>query len=121
MRQMLHFHIIIILLGYVNNPEMVKEMSRKETRNKTTGRENSARQVSNRRPQLRGVLIEANEAKDKHEVRGFLSWKGAKDKKKEMSWCVLMDRIIYFYKASEDVAAVKTLPVLGWKLSQVRT
>jgi len=107
-----------LLERYVNNPEMVKEMSRKETRNKTTGRENSARQVSNRRPQLRGVLIEANEAKDKHEVRGFLSWKGAKDKKKEMSWCVLMDRIIYFYKASEDVAAVKTLPVLGWKLSQ---
>ena len=30
-----------------------------------------------------------------------------------------MDRIIYFYKASEDVAAVKTMPVLGWKLSQV--
>ena len=112
--------MIIILLGYVNNPEMVKEMSRKETRSRTTGRENSAREVSHRRPQLPGVFIEANEAKDKHEVRGFLSWKGAKDKNCKRSWCVLMDRIIYFYKACEDVAAVKTLPVLGWKLSQVK-
>ena len=101
-------------------PDMVKEMTRKETRTKTIGKENSARQVSNRRPQTPGVLIEVNEAKDKHEVRGFLSWKGAKDKNSKRSWCVLMDRIIYFYKASEDVAAVKTLPVLGWKLSKVR-
>ena len=52
-------------------------------------------------------------------MRGFLSCKGAKDRGSKRSWCVLMDRIIYFYKASEDVAAVKTMPVLGWKLSQV--
>ena len=100
-------------------PEMVNEMTRRETRSKT-GRDNSSRQISTRRPQLPGVLIEANEAKDKHEVRGFLSWKGAKDKYVKRSWCVLMDRIIYFYKACEDVAAVKTMPVLGWPLSQVR-
>lgn len=100
-------------------PEMVKEMSRKETKSAT--RASSARQVSNKRPQLPGVLIEANEAKDKHEVRGFLSWKEAKDKRSKRSWCVLMDRIIYFYRACEDVAAVKTMPVLGWTLSQVRT
>ena len=66
-----------------------------------------------------GVFLEAKEAEDKHEVRGFLSCKGAKDRGSKRSWCVLMDRIIYFYKASEDVAAVKTMPVLGWKLSQV--
>ena len=65
------------------------------------------------------MLLEADEAKDKHEVIGFLTWKGAKDKNSKRSWCVLMDRVIYFYKACEDIAAVKTLPVLGWKLSQV--
>ena len=109
---------IIILLGYVNMPEMVNEMTRRATRSRT-GRGNSERQISTKRPQLPGVLIEANEAKDKHEVRGFLSWKGAKDKYAKKSWCVLMDRSIYFYKACEDVAAVKTMPVLGWTLSQV--
>ena len=31
-----------------------------------------------------------------------------------------MDRVIYFYNASEDIAAVKTFPVLGWELSKVR-
>ena len=111
---------MLILLGYVNMPEMVNEMTRRKTRSRT-GRENTPRQISTKRPQLPGVLIEANEAKDKHEVRGFLSWKGAKDKYSKKSWCVLMDRSIYFYKACEDVAAVKTMPVLGWTLSQVRS
>jgi len=89
-----------------------KEMSVKEQdRSKTTGREKSKRKVA-------GVLLEADEAKDKHEVIGFLSWKAAKDKKSKRSWCVLMKGVIYFYKACEDVAAVETMPVLGWKLSQ---
>ena len=67
-----------------------------------------------------GVFLEAKEAEDKHEVRGFLACKGAKDRGSKRSWCVLMDRVIYFYNASEDIAAVKTLPVLGWELSKVR-
>ena len=77
---------------------------------------------------VKRIFLEATEAKDKHKVSGFLSWKEkmkgegrrAQYTRWKKSWCVLMDRVIYFYKASEDIAAVKTLPVLGWELSKVR-
>ena len=31
-------------------------------------------------------------------------------------WCVLKDRVLYFYKASEDVAALEAIPVVGYKI-----
>ena len=102
----------VLFVGYVNKPEM----KRMEERSQIVGREASQKQnVPNR-------FIEASmkQAEDKHEASGFLTWKGAKDRASKKNWCVLMDRIIYFYKAEEDVAAVETMPVLGWKLSQVR-
>ena len=90
-------------------------MKRMEERSQIDGREASQKQNAPNR------FIEASmkQAEDKHEASGFLTWKGAKDRASKKNWCVLMDRIIYFYKAEEDVAAVETMPVLGWKLSQV--
>ena len=73
---------------------------------------------------VKKIFLEAAEAKDKHEAFDFLRWKvkseGGVYTRSKKSWCVLMHRIIYFYNAPDDIAAVKTLPVLGWKLSQVK-
>ena len=110
---------LIILSGHVNWPE--KEVTTEEHIN-STAKEARAGKV------VKKIFLEATEAKDKHEVSGFLSWKEkrkgegrrAQYSKWKKSWCVLMDRVIYFYNASEDIAAVKTLPVLGWELSKVR-
>lgn len=32
------------------------------------------------------------------------------------NWFVLKDRVLYSYKASEDVVALDTIPVLGYRL-----
>ena len=106
---------LIILSGHVNWPE--KEVTTEEHIN-STAKEARAGKV------VKKIFLEATEAKDKHEAFDFLSWKvkseGGVYTRSKKSWCVLMHRIIYFYNAPDDIAAVKTLPVLGWKLSQVK-
>ena len=98
-------------------PEREREVTGEE-------RTNSATKEARVGKVVKKIFLEATESKDKHEVSGFLSWKekseGGVYTRSKKSWCILMQRIIYFYNAPEDIAAVKTLPVLGWKLSQVQ-
>ena len=47
-------------------------------------------------------------------MSGYLSRLVRKSWKK--NWFVLKDRVLYIYKASEDVVALDTIPVLGYTL-----
>lgn len=35
-------------------------------------------------------------------------------------WFVLKDQVLYVYKASEDVAALETIPVLGYEVEPMK-
>lgn len=45
-------------------------------------------------------------------MSGYLSRRTKRSVKK--NWFVLKDRVLYIYKASEDVVALDTIPVLGY-------
>ena len=47
-------------------------------------------------------------------MSGYLSRRGRKSWKR--NWFVLMDRVLYIYKAPEDVVALDTIPVLGYSV-----
>lgn len=35
-------------------------------------------------------------------------------------WFVLKEQVLYVYKASEDVVAVESIPILGYKIESVK-
>lgn len=47
-------------------------------------------------------------------ISGYLHWRERKAWKRR--WFVLTERVLYIYAASEDVVALKSIPVLGWKV-----
>jgi len=56
--------------------------------------------------------VSANDAGS--QMSGYLSWRTRRSWKKY--WFVLKDRVLYLYKASEDVVALDTIPVLGYSV-----
>ncbi len=47
-------------------------------------------------------------------ISSYLHFKERKAWKRR--WFVLIDRVLYIYAASEDIVALKTIPVLGWNV-----
>jgi len=41
-----------------------------------------------------------------------------KGKSWKKQWFVIIEQILYIYAASEDVAAIKTIPILGWSVEK---
>jgi FYVE, RhoGEF and PH domain containing 5/6 len=51
-------------------------------------------------------------------MSGYLYLRESKAKWKRY-WFVIKDMVLYTYKASEDVAALRSLPLLGFKIEKV--
>ncbi|XP_077870175.1 FYVE, RhoGEF and PH domain-containing protein 6-like isoform X2 [Saccoglossus kowalevskii] len=66
------------------------------------------------------VLTEIPATTDECDIRGYLY--KLKDTKKdwEKFWIVIKDHVLYTYKASEDVAAIKTEPIVGFRVEPIR-
>jgi len=48
-------------------------------------------------------------------MSGYLNWKEPRKAWKKQ-WFVLIDRVLYVYAASEDIAAVRGIPILGYQV-----
>lgn len=48
-------------------------------------------------------------------IKGYLQYKEKKSWKR--MWFVVKDKVLYTYKASEDVAAESTFPLIGFNVS----
>ncbi|ODM99815.1 FYVE, RhoGEF and PH domain-containing protein 6 [Orchesella cincta] len=47
-------------------------------------------------------------------ISGYLQWRAREKKSWKRRWFVLIDRVLYIYAASEDIVAIKSIPILGW-------
>lgn len=57
-------------------------------------------------------LLEVSASDSESQMSGYLSRRVRRTWKK--NWFVLKDRVLYIYRASEDVVALDTIPVLGY-------
>jgi len=51
-------------------------------------------------------------------MNGYLHWKEPRKNWKKQ-WFVLIDQVLYVCAASEDVAALKSIPILGYQVEAV--
>ena len=58
--------------------------------------------------------VSANDAGS--QMSGYLLRRSSNKRSWKKNWFVLKDRVLYIYKASEDVVALDTIPVLGYRL-----
>lgn len=49
-------------------------------------------------------------------ISGYLTWREKEKKSWKRRWFVLIDRVLYVYAASEDIVAIKSIPLLGWQV-----
>ncbi|XP_066996128.2 FYVE, RhoGEF and PH domain-containing protein 6 [Anabrus simplex] len=62
-------------------------------------------------------LLEVTANDTGSQISGWLQRRSKRSWKR--LWFVLKDQVLYAYKASEDVVALETIPVLGYKIEQV--
>lgn len=54
-------------------------------------------------------------------MNGYLQWREREKKSWKRRWFVLIDRVLYIYAASEDIVALKSIPLLGWQVELDKT
>ncbi|XP_033106473.1 FYVE, RhoGEF and PH domain-containing protein 6-like isoform X2 [Anneissia japonica] len=90
--------------------ETLNKMMKKK-KNTTKGKKTRANRKMSRPSALKEVA--ANECNIT--MSGYLFQKGAKKQWKRY-WYVIKDKVLYTYKASEDVAALESMPLLGYDI-----
>jgi len=60
--------------------------------------------------------LEVNANSSGARISGYLNWKLKEKKNWKRRWFVLIDRVLYIYAASEDIVAIKSVPLLGWEV-----
>nr|KAI8733020.1 FYVE; RhoGEF and PH domain-containing protein 6-like isoform X3 [Biomphalaria glabrata] len=78
--------------------------------------------VSNRKantPSRPSVLKEVQANDEGSDISGYL--RAYKSRKWKKLWFVLKGKVLYTYKASEDMAAVESMPLLGYEVTRLTT
>jgi len=65
--------------------------------------------------------LEVNANSSGARISGYLNWKEKEKKNWKRRWFVLIDRVLYIYAASEDIVAIKSVPLLGWQVELDQT
>lgn len=68
-----------------------------------------------------GVYLKVNANSSGSKMSGYLQWREKEKKSWKRRWFVLIERVLYVYAASEDIVAIKSVPLLGWKVELENT